>query len=149
MEARHELLIRPARKEELERLFGLFDQLELPRAGVQEHFSNFLVAERQGCVVGAVGLEIYDKVGLLRSLAVEPNEQGGGVGARLVDSILSKAKAEQLETVYLLTTTADRYFPRFGFETITRERMDPRLGASEELRGACPQSAVCMKLDLA
>jgi amino-acid N-acetyltransferase len=142
------LNIRPARNEELERLLELLDELELPRAGVKEHYSNFLVAERQDCVVGAVGLEIYDKVGLLRSLAVEPGEQGSGIGARLVDSVLSKAKEDQLETVYLLTTAADRYFPRFGFETIKREQVDPRLAASEELRGACPETAVCMKLDL-
>ena len=141
-------LIRPARKEDLDGLSELLDRLELPRAGVREHFSNFLVAERQGNVLGAVGLEIYDKVGLLRSLAVEPNEQGSGMGARLVESVLSKAETEGLEAVYLLTTTAERYFPRFGFETIAREQMDPRLSASEELRGACPQSAICMKLDL-
>ncbi len=141
-------LIRPARKGDFEGLTKLLDRLELPQAGVREHFSNFLVAESAGRVLGAVGLEIYDKVGLLRSLAVEPDEQGSGIGASLVESVLSRAERERLEAVYLLTTTADRYFPRFGFETLEREEMDPRLAASEELRGACPKSAICMKLDL-
>jgi amino-acid N-acetyltransferase len=142
------LLIRPAREEELTGLLVLLDRLELPRAGVREHFDNFLVAEKEGRVLGAVGLEIYDKVGLLRSLAVDPQEQGSGIGALLVESVLSKAKTDRLEAVYLLTTTADRYFPRFGFEVITREQMDSRMSGSEELRGACPQSAICMKLVL-
>ena len=141
-------LVRPAKKEELEGLTNLLDRLELPQAGVREHFSNFLVAESEGRVLGAVGLEIYDKVALLRSLAVDPNEQGSGIGACLVEAVLSKAETARLEAVYLLTTTADRYFPRFGFETIGRDQMDPRLAASEELRGACPRSAICMKLVL-
>ena len=69
------VLIRPAKKNDLENLSELLERLELPLAGVQEHFSNFLVAEKNRRVIGAVGLEIYENVGLLRSLAVEPTEQ--------------------------------------------------------------------------
>jgi amino-acid N-acetyltransferase len=140
--------IRAARREELEVVLSLLERSDLPPDGVHEHLAGFLVAESQGQILGTVGLEIYDSVGLLRSLAVEPAEQGSGLGARLVESVLDEAREKNLEAVYLLTTTADRYFPRFGFERLAREEVDPRLDASKELQGACPQTAFCMRLIL-
>lgn len=138
--------IRIAKRSELEEVLRLLESLDLPGDGVEEHLDEFLVAEEKGRVLGAVGLEIYGSVGLLRSLAVEPTEQSGGLGSELVESLLERARDRNLEALYLLTTTADRYFPRFGFEPIPRAEVDSRLGASKELQGACPQIAVCMRL---
>lgn len=138
--------IRIAKHGELEKVLRLLQRLDLPIDGVEEHFDEFLVFEEQGRVMGAVGLEVYGAVGLLRSLAVEPLEQSSGLGSRLVEAVLKRAWERKLDALYLLTTTADRYFPRFGFEPIARDEMDPRLGASKELQGACPQRAVCMRL---
>ncbi|MBV9947898.1 MAG: GNAT family N-acetyltransferase, partial [Myxococcales bacterium] len=45
----------------------------------------------------------------------------------------------------LLTTTADSFFPRFGFQHIAREDVPPELRASRELQGACPASAIVME----
>jgi amino-acid N-acetyltransferase len=126
----------------------LIDQAELPTAGVQDHVSHFLVAVDENRLLGTVGIEIYESVGLLRSLAVTSDVRGKGLGSRLVESVLDVAREKKLNTIYLLTTTADEYFPRFGFERIARGEIDARLQASEELRGACPRSAVCMKLQL-
>jgi amino-acid N-acetyltransferase len=140
--------IRKAKVEELSKMLQLLERAELPGDGVAEHLSNFLVAEDENDLVGTAGLEVYERVGLLRSLAVNPGIRGKGLGARLVESILALAREQDLETVYLLTTTADTYFPKFGFEKISRDELDPRLSASEELRGACPQTAICMKLSL-
>ena len=47
--------------------------------------------------------------------------------------------------MYLLTTTAERYFPRFAFKRITREDVPDSLQASVEFRDACPASAVVMR----
>jgi amino-acid N-acetyltransferase len=141
-------VIRAARPEELTKILQLLEQSELPGAGVQEHLSNFLVVEDGHDLVGTAGLEIYERVGLLRSVAVKPDIRSRGLGARLVEAVLNLARKKDLEVVYLLTVTADKYFPKFGFETISRDELDPRLSASEELRGACPQSATCMKLSL-
>jgi amino-acid N-acetyltransferase len=140
--------IRKAKVEELSKMLQLLERAELPGDGVAEHLSNFLVAEDENDLVGTAGLEVYERVGLLRSLAVNPGIRGKGLGARLVESILALAREQDLETVYLLTTTADTYFPKFGFEKISRDELDPSLSASEELRGACPQTAICMKLSL-
>jgi amino-acid N-acetyltransferase len=145
------IIVRKAKTEELPEILELLQRAELPHAGVQEHLSNFLVAvgeNDESGLVGTAGLEIYDRVGLLRSVAVKPETRSKGLGARLVEAVLSSAREKDLEVVYLLTTTADKYFPKFGFQEISRVELDPRLGPSEELRGACPQSAICMKLRL-
>jgi amino-acid N-acetyltransferase len=140
------MVVRTAKKDELQQVQRLLELAELPLDGVREHLEDFVVAEDAGKLVGTVGLEVYDAVGLLRSLAVDPSDQNTGLGARLVEAVLKKARERNLEAVYLLTTTAERYFPRFGFEPIAREAMDPRLGASKELQGVCPKTARCMRL---
>ncbi|MEW5867584.1 MAG: GNAT family N-acetyltransferase, partial [Bacillota bacterium] len=48
--------------------------------------------------------------------------------------------------VYLLTTTAEAYFRTFGFEAVPRDEVCPEVRESSEFRGACPQSAVVMRL---
>jgi N-acetylglutamate synthase-like GNAT family acetyltransferase len=113
---------------------------------VEEHFGSFLVArDGRGLLFGCIGLETYGKVGLLRSLAVESARRGEGVGNGLVEELFASARSRGIETLYLLTTTAERYFPRFGFEVIPRAEADVKLAASEELRGACPATAVLMR----
>jgi len=139
--------IETALRGELPRILELLEEAGLPVAGV-DHAEAFLVAREQaehGCLVGCIGLEVYGDVGLLRSLAVRPDTRGGGWGKRLVERLLETARLRGVSVMYLLTTTAAEYFPRFGFEPIPREQADSRLQASEEFRGACPDSAVCMR----
>ncbi len=139
-------LIEAAERDELPRILELLEEADLPVVGV-DHTESFLVACEQaehGRLVGCIGLEVYGDVGLLRSLVVRPDTRGGGLGKLLVVRLLETARARGVSAMYLLTTTADEYFPRFGFEPIPREQADSRLRASEEFRGACPDSAVCM-----
>ncbi len=134
-----------AQRGELPRILELLEEADLPVAGV-DHAESFLVARKQERLVGCIGLEVYGDVGLLRSLVVLPDARGGGLGKLLVERLLETACERGISAMYLLTTAADEYFPRFGFEPIPREQADSRLQASEEFRGACPDSAVCMRL---
>ena len=49
------------------------------------------------------------------------------------------------QALYLLTTTAEGYFPKFGFERITRAEVPPSVQASVEFATACPASAIVMR----
>jgi amino-acid N-acetyltransferase len=140
--------MRPATPEDLKDLLDLLETAKLPTAGVKDHIHNFMLEFGNNTLLGCAGLEIYQQVGLLRSVAVNPIKHSNGVGSKLVKSILEHAKAQQLSNIFLLTETAENYFPRFGFNPVSRAEIPENLQASEELRGACPDSAVVMMLEL-
>ena len=137
--------IRKARKADLPAVERLLSESSLPVDGVRDHFADFIVAEDGDGIKGAVGLEKYDSVALLRSAVVAPTHRGSGVGTRLVEQVLERAEENGVDELYLLTTTAEKYFPRFGFEPTTRARVPEELKSSAEFRGACPDTAVVMK----
>lgn len=137
--------IRKARTSDLPAVEELLVASKLPLDGVRDHFSDFIVAEDGNGIEGVVGLEKYDSVALLRSAAVAPQLRGTGVGRRLVEQVLERAEEAGIDELYLLTTTAEKYFPRFGFKQTTRAAVPDELKSSAEFRGACPDTAVVMK----
>jgi N-acetylglutamate synthase-like GNAT family acetyltransferase len=51
-----------------------------------------------------------------------------------------------MPAVYLLTTTAESYFPRFGFVTVPRAAVPEGVRTSIEFRSACPSTATAMRM---
>jgi N-acetylglutamate synthase-like GNAT family acetyltransferase/SAM-dependent methyltransferase len=109
---------------------------------------GYAIAERDGALVGLAGLEVHGRWGLLRSVAVSPHAQKGGLGAALVRDRLAWAEARGLAGVYLLTTTAPDYFRRLGFEAVERSAAPAEIQASVEFSSACPATAVVMVMPL-
>ncbi|HET9726048.1 MAG TPA: hypothetical protein VFP28_03965, partial [Gemmatimonadales bacterium] len=62
---------------------------------------------------------------------------------------LEDGRGAGVRDVYLLTTTAEHYFPRLGFACVGRETVPAALQASAEFTGACPVSAVVMRKPVA
>jgi amino-acid N-acetyltransferase len=144
-----DFFIRRAKNADLQAVSALLETAKLPLDGVAESFENFVVAEGNWIdIVGAAGLEVYGRFSLLRSVVVAPGWQGYGVGRALTGEILSRARARNIDEVFLLTTTAENFFPSFGFQRIERADLPPELEQSAELTGACPASATVMKLAL-
>jgi amino-acid N-acetyltransferase len=137
--------IRSATESDLSAVESLLAASDLPTAGVRDNFSSFVVADDDGAITGAIGLEKYGSVALLRSAVVSPDHRGSGVGRRLVEQLLERAEEAGIDELYLLTTTAEKYFPKFGFTPTTRETVPNAVKASAEFRGACPDTAVVMR----
>ena len=144
----HCVELRTAQADDLPEVLSLLRKADLPIAGVADAFSHFVVAESEGALVGVVGLELYGGSALLRSAAVEEGWRGTGVGRLLVERALDLAREKQIEDVYLLTTSAEEYFPRFGFACISRDAVAEGVRSSAEFQGACPASAVVMRKTL-
>ena len=142
------LELRSAREADLAGVLTLLGRAHLPAAGVEEAFSHFVVAEHESKLVGVAGLEIYGASALLRSVVVEDSWRGTGVGRRLIDRALAEAKRRGIDDVFLLTNTAEHYFPRFGFACVSRDSVSEEVRASIEFQGACPSSAVVMRKSL-
>ncbi|MGH7498558.1 MAG: arsenic resistance N-acetyltransferase ArsN2, partial [Gemmatimonadales bacterium] len=126
-------------------VLDLLEAAGLPLAGVAPALHDFYVAEIGGRVVGAVGLEPHLPDALLRSAVVEPGARGTGLGVALVERLLDHAREQGVRAVYLLTTTAEAYFLRFGFQRFAREDVPDGVRTSVEFREACPASATVMR----
>jgi amino-acid N-acetyltransferase len=142
------LEVRTAEEKDLPAVLSLLGRADLPTAGVADAFSHFIVAESEGRLIGAVGLELYGGSALLRSAAVEESWRRSGVGRVLVDRALDMARQHRIEDVYLLTTTAEHYFPKFGFACVSRDAVAEGVRSSVEFQTACPASAVVMRKTL-
>jgi amino-acid N-acetyltransferase len=136
--------VRNATAADLEAVERLLADNNLPVEGVAENFSNFLVADDEESIAGAIGLERFGSVALLRSAVVAPEYRGSGIGRRLIEELLTQAVRAGIRDVYLLTTTAEEYFPRFGFKRSTRTAVPDSLKSSAEFQGACPETATVM-----
>jgi amino-acid N-acetyltransferase len=88
---------------------------------------------------------MYDDGALLRSVAVDPTQQGRRLGHQLTEAALSLARTHGADIVFLLTTTAERFFPKFGFEPIARADVPASVQTSVEFQSACPASAIVMR----
>ncbi|HSE27848.1 MAG TPA: arsenic resistance N-acetyltransferase ArsN2 [Gemmatimonadales bacterium] len=141
--------MRPAAGADLPWARDLLAAAGLPPGGLEDQFpAAYVVLEGEGGPLGLAGLERYGAAGLLRSVAVAAGCRGTGAGAALVADRLARARADGLSAVYLLTTTAADWFPRFGFRGITRAELPAELGAAPEVAGGCPASAAVMRLAL-
>jgi N-acetylglutamate synthase-like GNAT family acetyltransferase len=134
---------------------ALLRSLGLPLAGLDRCLDHGSVAESGGSgggsdarLVGLAGFELYGDGALLRSVAVAPDWQGSGLGRSLVERALAGARAAGAGDAYLLTTTAEHWFRRFGFGVIGRDAVPPGVQASVEFREACPASATVMHRSL-
>jgi len=131
----------PADKPEVE---ALLLSRELPLEGLETHYDTFWVADAGGKLLGAAGLEVHGRLGLLRSLAVDVDSGGTGIGSRLTWQLLEEAVGQGLREVFLLTTTAEDFFPRFGFVRLRRREVPAEVQESALFK-ACPGNAVAMR----
>jgi len=142
-------VIRPANADDVPSVVELLEASLLPTVGIADGLCSLIVAEYDGAIVGVVGLEACcNRYALLRSTAVADAWRGRGVGRQLVHRAIGEAEARGIEALYLLTTTAETYFPSFGFAQVSREDVPAEIRATDEFTGACPASATVMSLCL-
>jgi amino-acid N-acetyltransferase len=141
-----EISITAAKEDDLAPIKAMLAASELPVEGVDEHWKTFVIARDGGRVAGCAGSEAYRNAALIRSVAVDPDYRSQGVGRRMVRQLLDRLASRGIREFYLLTTTAEEYFRKRGFKTIDRDEVPPQLLASQEFQGACPSSAVVMRL---
>ena len=138
--------LRAAEASDLVGVEALLRANELPLAGVREALPGFVVAEAAGTIVGVAGLEVHEGHALLRSVAVAAEWRSRGLGRVLVERMIAEAIARGLESIHLITMTAERYFPSFGFTPVSRDAVPARLLEAEEFTSLCPASATVMRL---
>ena len=123
----------------------LLDAADLPYRDVTPAMlAHFLVVWREGELCGVIGLEPFPRVGLLRSLAVAGTERGRGLGIALTRALERHARDLGIEELYLLTTTADRFFGKLGYRQVPRGDAPAEIRGTTEFRELCAESSVLM-----
>ena len=129
------VIITPAMPGDVSAILDLVGAVHLPPEGIAEAMEYFWVAGAGEHIVGTVGLEVYDDMALLRSLAVAPARQRTGLGRALIDTALSYLTTRQFRAVYLLTTTAETFFARHDFCLVARDAVPANVQQSGEFQG--------------
>jgi amino-acid N-acetyltransferase len=137
--------IRPVNLKFRNAIISLLQSAELPVIDLPAELPNFLMAIDKGFVVGGIGLEIYERNGLLRSLVVKPEYRRLKIAAGLISELEKLAKGLGVNTMYLLTETARDYFVRKGYEIVDRNDAPESLKQSSEFSHVCPTTAVLLK----
>ena len=139
------MTILPAGQGDLPAVRQLLAAQHLPLDGIDAHVKTMVVAKDNGAILGAAAVELYADGALLRSVVVSPGAQGQGLGRRLTEAALNIATRHEAKAAFLLTTTAERFFPKLGFEQISRDDVPQSVQASVEFQSACPASATVMR----
>ena len=123
--------IRPARTPDVQairRLVGMYtdDGRLLAKAPVTlyEDVQEFLVADVDGVVIGCGALHVmWEDLGEIRTLAVDPAHGRAGVGGRLLGLLVERARSIGLRRLYCLTFET-AFFQAHGFTEIEGSPVD-------------------------
>jgi amino-acid N-acetyltransferase len=145
------LKIEPFSVEDKKEVLRLLSEFDLPTEDLTiNKLQDFIVAKQEdGFVFGAVGIEAYQDVGLLRSLVVHPDHQAKGLGRFLTNELESLARERGIEALYLLTTTAADFFLKLGYQVAQKATVPEPIKRTGEFKSLCPESAVCLYKHLA
>ncbi len=114
------------------------DEADLAKA----EFFRFVTDD--GGLLGYGGFETYGPDGLLRSVVILESFRGWGFGLQFVKVLESLAKFNGISKLWLLTTTAEEFFVKCGYEKVERAAAPAAIKAANEFSGVCPDTAVCL-----
>ncbi len=139
------MILRPLMPGEERQVHALLAEASLPVEDLDDAAVDFIVATDGGLdATGAIGLQTFGDVGLLRSLVVRADARGDGLGGRLVDALEAHARQRGLHQLVLLTQTAAPFFAARHYDVIERNAAPASVQGSAEFRSLCPASATCM-----
>ncbi|MCC5854932.1 MAG: argininosuccinate lyase [Idiomarina sp.] len=124
----------------------------LPRRteDIMQAIHTFAVAEANEQVVGCGALYVYG-TGLaeIRSLGLEPNHTGQGLGAEIVEFLLEQARQLGIRRVIVLTRRP-KFFVRLGFQITDKSQWPEKVMKDCEMcprRDACDETALELWLE--
>jgi argininosuccinate lyase/amino-acid N-acetyltransferase len=122
------------------------ENLPRSRGEILESIRNFAVAAKDGRVIACGSLCLYSPVlAEIRSVGVDPQAQGGGIGSGIVRRLLDVARSLHLPRVFVLTR-APQFFARLGFKEVSIAGLPEKVWKDCE---RCPRRACCDEIAMA
>jgi len=137
--------LKELKSEEFETVYALLQESKLDYSDLKQPNIRVFRFEENSEVIGVGGLEIFDDLALLRSVAIKKERQSKGFGKEIVHYIEEAAKKSGIGSLYLLTNTAPVFFEAIGYLRINRDDFAESLKQTAQFSGLCPVSAVFMK----
>jgi amino-acid N-acetyltransferase len=124
---------------------ALLEAEGLPASDLTDaHLEHFFFAGSEGSMSALMGLQMYGRDALLRSLVVSKAERGQGLGSILVRHAETYAASRHVCAIYLLTSTAEPLFSRLGYRHAERESAPVTIRSTREFADLCPASSAFM-----
>jgi amino-acid N-acetyltransferase len=101
----------------------------LPRSKpeLSENVRDFVVAEKDGQVIGCGALHLYGAhLAEIRSIAVTPQSKGHGIGRLLVNALMEESRRHSVSCVCLFTRTPG-FFAHLGFKVAERQHLPDKI----------------------
>ncbi|AEH37466.1 arsenic resistance N-acetyltransferase ArsN2 [Halopiger xanaduensis] len=136
------------RERDIASIESLLEANDLPNDDVREKPEAFYIASDGDERVGIGGLERCGSDALLRSLVVESDVRSDGYGTAICEALETRGRADGIETLYVLTTTAAEFFADRGYERIDRADAPPAIRRTNEFADLCPSTATCLRRSL-
>lgn len=114
----------------------------LPRTeeNVREHIAKFFVLEERRQLAGCVSLKHYGPdLAEIRSLAIQGEVRGRGLGRQLVEFVLAEARGKKITRVFAVTH-APAFFLRHGFSASSRLDIPEKISRD---CCTCPKARSC------
>lgn len=110
--------VRYAQHRDLDRLQQFFALANITGGQLNGKNSHFLFVEEMNRkkIVGTVGLEVYQTVGMLRLFVIDPSTKNARIGFMLIELMLAYAKNLSLKKIYLITEKGQIFFEKRGFQ---------------------------------
>ena len=112
---------RPALPPDVPRMVELMAAAHLPPLFVEEYLDGFIAAERGGEVFACGGFEVYGDCAVIRSVVVDETGRGLGLGGRLAEMLMARARDGGASDLYLFTADALPFWQHYGFVGIALE----------------------------
>jgi len=109
-------------------------------ADIYENLQSFSVAELDGKVVGCCSLQIiWSDLAEIKSLAVDKEKTGSGVGKMLVGNAVEQAGRLGISRIFALTLRPD-FFEKMGFEMVEKKALPMKVWSD---CAKCPKQQNC------
>jgi amino-acid N-acetyltransferase len=144
-----DLTFRSATAADAQSIRDLLQGSDLPTSDLSAVRPDFVIAEHAGQLIGIGALERFGTAALLRSVAVELQWRGCGIGRLIIAELEQRARAAGIAELILLTLAARDFFAHLGYGSKPREEVPAAVLGSAEFRSLCPASAHCMAKALA